>query len=145
MKQASWLILLLCPLAHGLSCPTQARDEDALIQVEQTWARALEQKDISALACILADEFEDANAAGALSDRSTILKRTEKNPGSHHKLSDIHAHVYGDAGYVRGLATALTADRRPKVIVRFTDVYVYRDGRWQCVAGHESEVPMEHP
>jgi hypothetical protein len=24
--------------------------------------------------------------------------------------------------------------------VRFTDVYVYRDGRWQCVAGHESMV-----
>jgi hypothetical protein len=22
--------------------------------------------------------------------------------------------------------------------VRFTDVYVYREGRWQCVAGHES-------
>jgi hypothetical protein len=25
--------------------------------------------------------------------------------------------------------------------VRFTDIYVYREGRWQCVAGQESLVP----
>jgi len=145
VKQPWWFLLLVCPLVHGLNCPTQAKDEVALMQVEQTWARALEEQDVSALACILADEFEDANPAGALSDRSTTLRRAEKGPGSHHRLSDMHAHVYGDAAYVRGLAAALTTNGRPKVIVRFTDVYVYRDGRWQCVAGHESELPMEHP
>lgn len=26
--------------------------------------------------------------------------------------------------------------------VRFTEIYVYRDGRWQCVAGHESHFPQ---
>jgi len=145
VKQAWWMLLLLCPLAHGLSCPTQAKDEDALIQAEQTWARALEEQDVSALACILSDEFEDANAKGALSDRATTLRRAEKSASSHHKLSDMHAHVYGDAGYIRGVATALATDGRPKAIVRFTDVYVYRDGRWQCVAGHESELPIERP
>jgi hypothetical protein len=31
-------------------------------------------------------------------------------------------------------------DGQGKIVarVRFTDVYVYREGRWQCVAGHES-------
>jgi hypothetical protein len=27
--------------------------------------------------------------------------------------------------------------------VRFTDVFVYRDGRWQAVAGHETLMPEE--
>ena len=138
-------IFLLCTLAYAAPCPTsQAKDEATLMQMEQAWARALEQQDVGTLDCILAAEFEDANPAGALSDRSKILAGAQK-PGSHHKLSEMHARVYGDVGYIRGLATALGADGRPKVVVRFTDVYVYRDGRWQCVAGHESQVPIERP
>jgi ketosteroid isomerase-like protein len=145
MKHAGWLIVVLCSIAFAAPCPAGQPDQAALIKAEQDWAQALERSDTATLGCILADEFEDANPSGALSDRSTVLSRTEKNPGSHHRLSEMHAHVYGDVGYIRGLATALTSDGRPKAIVRFTDVYVYRDGRWQCVAGHESELPMEHP
>jgi hypothetical protein len=28
-------------------------------------------------------------------------------------------------------------------LVRFTDIYVYRDGRWQAVAAHESMLPTQ--
>lgn len=144
MKHVVWIVVALCSVAHAAPCPAGQSDEAALIKAEQDWARALEHSDTATLSCILADEFEDASPSGALSDRSTVLSRAQK-PGSRHRLSEMHARVYGDVGYVRGLATALTADGRPKVIVRFTDVYVYRDGRWQCVAGHESELPIERP
>lgn len=137
-------IFLFCALAHASPCTASGKDEAALMQMEQAWAHALEQQDVGALDCILATEFEDANPAGALSDRTKILAGAKK-PGSHHTLAEMHARVYGDVGYVRGLATALTADGRPKAMVRFTDLYVYRDGRWQCVVAHESEVPMERP
>lgn len=135
-------ISLLCPLAHGLSCPSQAKDEAALVQAEQSWARALQQQDDSTLACILANEFEDADPMGALSDRQTVLLRTRTKPGSPHELSDLHAHVYGDFGYIRGVAVALGANGQPRMKIRFTDVYLYRDGRWQCVAAHESSFPQ---
>ena len=139
-------IFLLCALAHAARCPTsQAKDEATLMQIEQAWARALEEQDVATLDCILANDFEDASPVGTLSGRSKILTAAQKQPGNHHRLSEMHAHVYGDVGYIRGLATALTTDGKPKVIVRFTDVYVYRDGRWQCVAAHESEVPKERP
>ena len=59
-------------------------------------------------------------------------------PPVHHELSDLQPHVNGDFGYIRGLATAVNAQGKVVAKVRFTDVYVYRDGRWQCVAGHES-------
>jgi ketosteroid isomerase-like protein len=137
-----WWWLLLCPLAYTSSCPTsQTKDEAALVQVEQTWARALEKQDISALACILADEFEDASVTGGLADRSKILARAADHPGVHHELSDLHARVYGDFGYIRGVATAAIDHERLTVKIRFTDVYVYREGRWQCVAGQESSFP----
>lgn len=144
MKHAVWMMLVLCSAAHAAPCPAARHDQAALIEAEQRWAQTLEHRDAATLACILAEEFEDADPSGAVSDRATVLARTQKNPGSPHKLSELHAHVYGDVGYVRGLATALSADGRPRAIVRFTDIYVYRDGRWQCVAGHESQFPMEH-
>ena len=138
MKYAMWM-LLLCPLAFAGPCPTgQAKDNDALIRIEQTWARALEQRDSATLGCILAEEFEDAGPDGALTDRATTLAKASEHPAMHHDLTDLHGHVQGDFGYIRGLATAKNAQGKVVVRVRFTDVYVYREGRWQCVAGHES-------
>jgi predicted amidohydrolase len=46
--------------------------------------------------------------------------------------------VQGDFGYIRGLAAAVDPQGKVVAKVRFTDVYEYREGRWQCVAGHES-------
>jgi ketosteroid isomerase-like protein len=142
------LLWMLCPLTYAISCPTaQTKDEAALIQNEQTWARALEKQDIDALICLLADEFEDVGITGSLSNRSDIVGRAQNHPGVHNELSELHAHIYGDVGYIRGVATnAGLAQRagtlgRPPTKVRFTDVYVYRDGRWQCVAAHETAFP----
>lgn len=141
MKEVLWL-LLLCPMAYASPCPAgQTKDDAALVQVEQTWARALEEQDVSVLACILADEFEDAGVTGGLADRSAILARAADHRGVHHELSDLHARVYGDSGYIRGVATARMDHGRLTVKVRFTDMYIYREGRWQCVAGHESSFP----
>jgi ketosteroid isomerase-like protein len=131
-------MLVLCSAAAA-QCPTGlSKDGMALVQIEQTWARALEQRDTATLACILANEFEDAGPDGKLTDRATTLEKATRHPPIHHELTDLHPHVQGDFGYIRGLATAVNAQGKIVFKVRFTDIYIYRDGRWQCVAGHES-------
>jgi len=115
-----------------------------LMQAEQTWARALEQRDTTALACILADEFEDAGPDGSLTSRATTLAKAADHAAVHHELSELRAQVRGDFGYIRGLAAAVNAQGKVVAKVRFTDVYVYREGRWQCVAGHESILAEAH-
>ena len=138
--------LLLCSLAHGAVCPTgQAKDQAALVQIEQVWLQAAEQHDVAALGCILADEFEEAGFDGSLTDRSAMLASAAKPSNVHSELTDLHAHVYGDFGYVRGLGVNRRDDGKAPVKNRFTDIFVYRDGRWQCVAGHESHFPEERP
>ena len=63
--------LLLCSSAFGATCPTgQLKDEAALVQIEHTWVRAVEQHDSAALGCILANEFEEADFDGSLISRS---------------------------------------------------------------------------
>ena len=137
-------LLLLCSLAHAADCPSgQAKDQATLIQIEHTWLRADEQHDTAMLSCILADEFEEADFEGSLIDRQTMLAHTAK-PGKsnvHFELTDLQAHIYGDTAYVRGIGVG-TDNGRVTARNRFTDIFVYRDGRWQCVAGHESHFPQ---
>ena len=139
MKYLFW-ILLLCPAAGAVPCPTaQAKDEAGLVQIEKAWARALDERDSHALNCILADEFEDADVQGKLISRTATLAKVGRSRALHHELSDLHAQVHGDFAYIRGVADALDSHGNG-FRVRFTDIYVFRAGRWQCVAGQESFV-----
>ena len=116
------------------------KDEATLVQIEQKWVRAVEQHDPAALGCILAEEFEEADFDGSLINRSTMLASATKPSNGHIKLSDLHARIYGDVAYVRGIGVN-SENGRPAGKTRFTDIFVYRDGRWQCVAGHDSRFP----
>ena len=143
MKTALWL-MVLCSLAHAAPCRTgQTKNEAALIQIEKTWMQAVEQHDPAALGCILADEFEEADFAGSLIDRRAMLASATKRGEVHYELQEMHARLYGDVAYVRGLGVIKSGAGRSTVKSRFTDIFVYRDGRWQCVAGHESHFPQQ--
>ena len=138
------LTLLAVPLALALSafaadCPkNQPKTEGALIEIEQNWAAALSRKDADAVACMVAEEFEDADVDGSLHSRSQMLEHIpNRKPGTNH-LSEMRAHVEGNSGFTRGLATLVDGSGKVVARVRFTDVFTYREGRWQALAGHES-------
>jgi ketosteroid isomerase-like protein len=125
--------------ALGADCSrNQPRTEAALIGLEQTWADALSRKDAGGVACLLADEFEEIDVDGSLHTRAENLgKIATRKPGTN-RLSELRAHVEGNLGYTRGLAQLVAPDGTIKARVRFTDVFTYRDGRWQALAGHET-------
>jgi ketosteroid isomerase-like protein len=138
------LILLAVLLALALSADAadcsknQLKTETALIELEENWAAALSRKDADAVACMVADEFEDAGVDGSLQTRSQMLEHIpQRKPGVNH-LSEMRAHVEGNSGFTRGLATLVDASGKVVARVRFTDVFTYRDGRWQALAGQES-------
>jgi ketosteroid isomerase-like protein len=138
------LTLLTLTLAFRLSalaadCPkNQPKTDTTLIQLEQNWAAALSRKDADTVACMLAAEFEDADVDGSLRTRSQTLEHIpNKKPGTN-QLSEMRAHVEGNLGFTRGLATLVDASGKVVARVRFTDVFTYRDGRWQALAGQES-------
>jgi uncharacterized protein YfaT (DUF1175 family) len=148
------LSLLSLPLLLGLrtprsrvsgnTCPAhQLKDETTLVQVEHAWLGASARGDTVALGCILANEFEEADFDGSLIERSAMIANGAKPGDGHYELADVHARIYGDVAYVRG--KAVKNDNGVRTAKgRFTDIFVYRDGRWQCVAGHESHFPEQH-
>jgi len=125
--------------AFTLNCPkNQPKTHAALIDLEQKWAAALSRKDADAVACMVADEFEEADVDGSLHTRSQMLKHIpQRKPGVNH-LSEMRAYVEGNFGFTRGLATLVDTSGKVVARVRFTDVFTYRDGRWQALAGHET-------
>jgi ketosteroid isomerase-like protein len=133
------LIVLSSLPALATNCPQNVpKTEAALINLENSWADALSRKDADAVACMLADEFEEADVDGSLHTRAdNLAKIPNHKPGVNH-LSEMRAHVEGNMGYTRGLAELVDADGKIVARVRFTDVFTHRDGRWQALAGHES-------
>jgi ketosteroid isomerase-like protein len=133
------VLLALTLSALAADCPkNQTKTEAALIELENNWAAALSRKDVAAVACMAADEFEDADVDGSLHSRSQMLEHIpNRKPGVNH-LSEVRAHVEGNSGFTRGLATLVDASGKVVARVRFTDIFTYRDGRWQALAGHES-------
>jgi hypothetical protein len=135
-------LLIFCRLTWAAPCPAgQNKDGGALVHIEQTWASALEKNDAATLGCLLAEEFQDVDPQGNISDRVTTLAKAADHRPTHNELTELTPRVYGDFGYIRGLATATDAQGKIVAKVRFTDVYIYRDRRWQAVAGQESMLP----
>jgi ketosteroid isomerase-like protein len=136
---AAFVIFLISLPAYSADCPkNQSRTEAALLELEQNWAAALGRHDAATVACMVADEFEEADVDGSLHTRSQMLAHIlQRKPGSNH-LTELRAHVDGNFGYVRGLNEVLDPEGKIKARVRFTDVFTYRDGRWQAILAHES-------
>ena len=136
------LPLVFPPLLLAANClAPHAKDGGALIHLEQSWAQALEVHDADAVGCILADEFQDVDPEGKQHDRTeTLAQVPHRRPGKN-ILSELDPHVYGDFGYIRGLATLVDGQGKVVARVRFTDIYIYRDQRWLAVAGQESMLP----
>jgi ketosteroid isomerase-like protein len=135
------VVLLVSLAAPAGGCPgNQPKTEAALLELEQNWAQALSRHDANTVACMVADEFEDADVDCSLHTRSQMLAHIpQRRPGSNH-LTEMRAHVEGNFGFVSGLNEVL--DRSGKLVARvlFTDVLGYRDGRWQALAGQETLV-----
>jgi len=135
------LLFALALPALAADCPkNQPKTKAALLKLEQNWAQALGRHDADTVACMVADEFEDADVDGSLHTRSQMLAHIpQRRPGSNH-LAEMRAHVEGSFGFVRGLNEVLDPSGKVVARVRFTDVFTYRDGRWQALAGHETLV-----
>ena len=118
-------------------------DEQALYQLERDWAEASIKKDAATLDRILADEFQ-ANYASLVGNKKQILGVVKSGSAKTESAvnSEMKALVLGDTAIVHGLTTEKSsiAGRDTSGQYHFTDVFVKRDARWQCVTGHSTKV-----
>jgi ketosteroid isomerase-like protein len=143
-------IAAACIVLGWLASPAPARaqavrsDQDVLIQLERQWNDAFYRKDMAFLQNVLAEEYISTYEDGTKGDKAKELAETAtfNQHVDSAKQEDFLVKVYGDTAVV-WFSLRLTGPKQGKpteVLLRYVDVFVMRDGRWQCVSSQSTKV-----
>jgi ketosteroid isomerase-like protein len=118
--------------------------EQELIRLENEWADAWVKSDVAFFERIGADDYTWTAPWGEVwtKARDLALLKSGDSVITSWVLSEMKVRVYGDAAVVTGRCAVKEAYKGKDVSdqYRFTDTWVKRAGRWQCVAGHSSVI-----
>ena len=126
------------------SQPPAVSVEEELIALERGWNEAFYARDVEFLDSILADDFIVTYDDGARGDKARELALAESF--NQRVISatqeDFTVQVYDDAAVVWFTlrVVGIRRGQEAEIVLRYTDVWVLRDGRWQCVASQSTRV-----
>lgn len=138
------LALLLWMLASPLAMAQAdaAGDKSLLLALESAWNQAELHHDATAASAILADNFISVDHHGALQSRAQYLADMKDLSFNPEEISNSNPTVYlfGDTAIVTSVyRTKGTDNKKPFVHHgRFTDTWIKRNGKWQCIADQET-------
>lgn len=114
-------------------------DEQELIRLQDEWCRAEMDGDAAALGRILADEYMLVISNGTVLSRAQLLREVETRevPFTTIAVEDTRVKLYGNMAVVKGVVKWSDAGGTKNQSL-FTETWQRRDGRWQCLATHES-------
>ncbi len=124
--------------------PECRKAEQVLRILEQEWANAVKRRDVAKIDQIQAEEFVFTDPAGGIWTKAQEIKTV--GSGSlvidSFELSELNVRIYGTAAVVT--FRVIWNGRSNGVDIsgpqRMTDVFVQRDGRWQCVASQTTRI-----
>ena len=126
------------------STQTVQSDQQVLIELERGWNDAVYRQDANFVANLLADEFIVTYDDGARGDKARELALVaEFNQQVVSAVQDdFTVRVYQDTAVVWFTLNlvGMRQGQRAELTLRYTDVWVQRDGRWQCVSSQSTRV-----
>jgi ketosteroid isomerase-like protein len=130
-NSATWVFALL----SLVSLPAFATPVDEIHEVEERRYKAMIDMNADALADTLADEFVYHQPNGKTNDKEGYIKQMMTGAVKIFSVEryDVKVNVYGDVATAMGgtrLDLELGGERR-KADLRYLNVWVKRDGRWQ--------------
>lgn len=135
-----WLASSLA-VAQKPAEPSQG-SESLLIALENAWNQAQLHHDSKALGELVADTFISTDNDGTFMNKAQFLS---DNMDLSYKPSlmankDEQVFLYGNAAVVAGIyhAKGLNKGKAFDHYGRFTDTWIYLNGKWVCVASHTS-------
>ena len=121
--------------------------EQELIRLENEWADAWVKSNIAFFDRSEADDYTYTACEGSVWTKlqDLALLKSGEDVITSWVLSEMKVRVYGDAAVVTGRATIKETYKGKDMSrqERWTDTWVKRAGRWQCVAGHSSEIAQK--
>ena len=145
-----WRITILCVVVAAVGGEAAAQtapvrsEQDALIQLEHDWDEAFHRNDAKFIEPILADEFVVTYGDGSRGDKAKELEiaRLIDQKIESSTLDEFIVKIYRDTAVVwftQHLVGPIQG-QRTMLNFRYVDVFVFRDGRWQCVASQSTRI-----
>jgi uncharacterized protein (TIGR02246 family) len=134
-------------LAQQAQQSNLTKAEEEVRKLERQWLDAYEQNNPEAMDRIVADDFTITFPNGAMQTKPQLMAmiktpRRTSAPSMRFHTEDVRSRAYGDTVILIGrVVTEYERDGKPvKEMSRYTDTYVRRNGRWQVVASHLSNI-----
>ena len=124
--------------------PPAESDQQTLIRLERAWNEAFYKKDVAFIASILANEFVATYDDGSRGDKARELALASEF--NQQILSatqdDFTVKIYQDIAVVWFTlrVVGIKQGQKAELTLRYTDVWIMRDKRWQCVSTHSTRV-----
>jgi Domain of unknown function (DUF4440) len=135
------LLALIFQAAGQGASRTPAMDRKAVEALEQEWLAGT--SDRATLERILAPDFAHPVTAGIVLTKQQHIGWAVKHPRPANRkarFEELNVRLYGDAAIANGIVeeTDLSGGDAKRTI--FTDVFVYRHGRWVAVNAQENAI-----
>jgi Domain of unknown function (DUF4440) len=102
-------------------------------QLASTWGN----RDCAGWGALLASDWSVTHIDGNVITKEQALEMCRTGPSVTSRVDQLAVRVYGDTAIVTGRnKAAVSGAAAQTVTLRFTDVFVRRDGRWSVVASH---------
>jgi ketosteroid isomerase-like protein len=139
------VLLSASPSNSQTSNDRKSAVEHGLIELVRAWDDAYVKGDTATLDRLLAPEFafvggpKKAEYLDSFKSRSFMVESAVS--------TDIQVQVYGDSAVLTGLDTIKGKNKDQTVVTKwlYMDVWIKREGRWQCVKTYSMPAPNREP
>ena len=122
-------------------------EEEELLKLEGAFAEAIVKNDLEGIGRLVADDWIIIDPNGEIVDRTRFFEVIKSGALTHEMMEseDFRVRVYGDSAVVTGVTRTKGKFMGQEFSTqeRATDVFVKREGRWQCVLTHLTGFPKK--
>jgi ketosteroid isomerase-like protein len=121
--------------------------EEELLKLEKEFAEAIVKNDLEGVERLVVDDWIIIGPDGEIVERARFFEVIKSGAMTHDTMEseDFRIRIYGDSAVVTGITRAKGKFMGQEFSTqeRATDVFVKRDGRWQCVLTHLTRFPKK--
>jgi ketosteroid isomerase-like protein len=135
------LVITACAFAQTPQNGSHAEASN-LVALERMWNQAQLSRDARAVASMIGDRFINTEYDGEVSNRGKFLAdfADPQFKPSLMAIQDVQVEMYPNTAVVTGTyhTKGVYGTKPYEHVGRFTDTWIFQDGKWLCVASHTS-------
>lgn len=133
------------PQAPAAPASSAAEEEErikgTLLAIEDMRQDAVRNRNVGSLGQIYAAEFVGVTITGAIVDRTQLIQLFARgNAAQRVETDELRVQVHGDTAIVFGRQTSYAPTGDVTFTNRFSNVYLRREARWQCISGQSTPI-----